>query len=191
MSLESLPRYQGVSDRIGIKRIILAGLLLGGCGERTENKLPFQVGTLPEARAGHYLAFAIGTPSIRSVPVTVAIRNGEGGLYNQVDNTADNNTVVMNRLCCPADTSVSVTTLEPLIASGRCVVQSDQDLCAGDLKDSDTRVADFIASRRRSANGTVIFGFSYPFNDNANDAGIFYMGSTLVLPTVYTNNLSR
>ncbi len=192
MSLESLARLQGGAARTMIERILLAGLLLGGCGEKSsENRLTFQVGTVAQARAGHYLAFAIATPSIRSVPVTVTIQNGEGGLYNYADRSDDNNTLVMNRLCCPADTSVSASTLVPLISSGRCLVQLDNDVCAGDLKDTDTRVVDFIASRRRITNGTVMLGFSYPFNDDPNDAGIFYVGSRLVLPPTYTSNLSR
>lgn len=188
MSLEVLPSRYGSLARSQIRNLVLAAMLFSGCRQTShENRMPLQVGIIPMPQAGaqQYMAFAIGTRSIRSVPVTVSIRSGAGDLYSQTIHRSGCNTVVMDRLCCPAEISVTSTTMRSLIDDGTCMRVPDNEICSGDLIDSDARIAEMAVSQQITIPPIVSLGFTYTLDARFQPAGIFYVGSSIRVPTKF------
>lgn len=187
MPLEQLSNRPYLSVRTKIKNIVLASVLLSGCGaSNTENKLPFQVGVQshPHEGTGRYLAFVIGTPTIRSLPVSVRRNSGEGGLYSQTAQSFSN-VVVMDRLCCPRNTVITTSNIVHLIDTGTCISVPDHTICQNDMLDSNTRIA-HLTSRPGFADSRVVsLGFTYPLPPNVQPAGIFYAGSSVRVASAY------
>lgn len=197
MPLEVLSNRSGKSVRFHrskVRNVLLAATLLSGCAESTpENRMVFQVGIQPHPHEGvaHYLAFAIGKSTIRTIPVTVSLMSGQGELYSQTVSQPLSNSVVMDRLCCPPNTLITPANIVRLVDSGTCNTSSDRGQCSRDLLDSDTRVASLTSLQGPTRSSVVHLGFTYPLPPTMQPTGIFYVGSSVRVAPIYGSGSNR